>query len=221
MKIADFTEERKLIKRGVRSIAGLDEVGRGPLAGPVVACALVFDFKHKNFADFSAQIQWRDSKLHTPKRRVEILARLRDFTGVSFAVAIVAPRQIDQLNILVASWLAMRRAVEKLKNQPEFLLIDGRYTLENYPCNQKALVRGDQSVASIAAASIVAKVLRDQMMEKYHRRWPQYGFDRHKGYGTRQHLLAIKKYGPCPIHRLSFAPFRHNLKSPRYSKRIT
>lgn len=208
MKIANFSEERKLFRSGVGYICGLDEVGRGPLAGPVVACAAVFDLTHPEFKKIEREVEFRDSKLHTPKKRQQIFKILTNSAAFSWAVNFISEKQIDRLNIVQASMLAMKKAVGQLKIAPEFLLIDGRQTLENYPCSQKAIIKGDEKIASIAAASIVAKVLRDQEMEKHHQRWPQYGFARHKGYGTKKHLAAISQHGPCPIHRLSFAPFK-------------
>lgn len=212
MKIADFREEKKLLKKGIGRICGLDEVGRGPLAGPVVACAVVFDLAHPEFKKIEREIEFRDSKLHTSKKRQQIFKILTNSAALRWSVDFISEKQIDQINIVQASMLAMRKAVGKLKINPEFLLIDGRHTLENYPCSQKAVIKGDEKIASIAAASIIAKVLRDQEMEKYHQLWPQYGFDCHKGYGTGKHLAAISRHGPCPIHRLSFAPFSRTVR---------
>lgn len=208
MKLADFSAEKSLWSKGLSRVCGLDEVGRGPLAGPVVACALVFDFSHKDF-NLVKKKEFRDSKLFSPKQREKLFDFLTHCEAVKYGVSSVGEKAIDELNILQASQLAMRQALQQLSVLPELLLIDGRETLGNYPCNQKAVIKGDEKIASVAAASVIAKVLRDQKMREYHALYPQYGFDRHKGYGTRQHLAAIFKHGPCPVHRLSFAPLKH------------
>ncbi len=208
MKVADFFEEEKLLKRGAKNICGVDEVGRGPLAGPVAAAAVVFDFFHPGFKELKREVEFRDSKLFSAGQREKLFELLISSEALAWEVSFVAEEQIDRLNILQASILAMRLAVDGLKKRPDFILIDGRNTLHNYPAGQKAIVRGDEKVASIAAASIIAKVLRDRKMGEYHQLYPQYGFDKHKGYGTKQHLEAIEKYGFCPIHRRSFAPFK-------------
>ncbi len=207
MRVASFFEENKHWSRGLVWLCGLDEVGRGPLAGPVVACALVFDSRHKDFK-LIQKAEFRDSKLFSQKQREKLFDFLINSEAVKYSVSFVSERIIDKINILQASQLAMRQALQALKIVPDFLLIDGRDTLSGYPCSQKAIIKGDEKIASIAAASVVAKVLRDRKMQEYHERYPRYGFDRHKGYGTRQHLGAIVKHGPCPIHRMSFAPLK-------------
>lgn len=181
--------------RGFRVIAGLDEAGRGPLAGPVVAAAVVLPPKGK----------WTgvdDSKKLSPAQREKIFPLLLE-KALGVGVGIVEAQEIDRLNILQASLKAMQLAVEKLPLPPDFLLIDGIHSLR-LPLPQQTIPKGDQRCLSIAAASIVAKVTRDQLMTAYHDQYPQYNFARHKGYGTKEHLQAIRKYGCCPLHRQSF-----------------
>jgi ribonuclease HII len=178
-----------------RLIAGVDEAGRGPLAGPVVAAALVLG---------SDRPPWpfRDSKTLTERRRRQLYLWLME-NGVDVGIGIVKHDEIDRINILKASLLAMKKAVMRLRCKPEKLLIDGRFTTD-LPISQEAVVKGDLKVEVISAASIVAKVTRDRIMQAFHRKYPQYGFDRHKGYPTDAHKKAILKHGPSPIHRLTF-----------------
>ncbi len=181
--------------RGFRVIAGLDEAGRGPLAGPVVAAAVVLPQKGK----------WTgvdDSKKLSAGQREEIFPLLFE-KALGVGVGIVDAQEIDRLNILQASLKAMQLAVENLSLPPDFLLIDGIHSLR-LPLPQQTIPKGDQRCLSIAAASIVAKVTRDRLMTAYHDQYPQYNFARHKGYGTKEHLQAIRKYGCCPLHRQSF-----------------
>ena len=187
--------EAEVRTRGFRVIAGLDEAGRGPLAGPVVAAAVVLPPKGK----------WTgvdDSKKLTAGQREKIFPLLFE-KALGVGVGIVEAQEIDRLNILQASLKAMQLAVEKLPLPPDFLLIDGIHALR-VPLLQQTIPKGDQRCLSIAAASIVAKVTRDRLMTAYHDQYPQYNFARHKGYGTREHLQAIRKYGCCPLHRQSF-----------------
>ncbi len=187
--------EQKLWNSGLEFVAGVDEAGRGPLAGPVVAAAVIFPQDI-----FIAGIN--DSKKLSSSRREELLEIIQR-KALSFAVGIVDEKEIDRINILRATFKAMRMAIGSLSIHPEHLLIDGGPLPEKiYP--QTAIVKGDQKSFSIAAASIVAKVVRDRMMVKYDKEYPQYGFARHKGYGTKEHVNAIRKYGPCEIHRRSF-----------------
>jgi ribonuclease HII len=198
-----FKQEKQLLKKGYKFIAGIDEAGRGPLAGPVVAGAVVFrDFKLKKFKGL------RDSKQLTPLQREKFYKILTNNSLIDYGIGIVSEKIVDRVNILEASFLAMKKAVKNLKISPDFLLIDGRWTLKDYPVSQTAIANGDRYIFSIAAASIIAKVYRDRMLIKFHRRYPDYGFDRHKGYGTKFHLEMLKKYGPCQIHRQSFKPIK-------------
>jgi ribonuclease HII len=184
---------------GYRAIAGVDEAGRGPLAGPVVAAAVILPpgFRPEGI---------RDSKALSPAARKRAHSRITA-EAVSFAVAHSTPEEIEEVNILRASLLAMRRAVERLFPPPDFLYVDGTFPV---PCavSQETLVAGDSRCLSVMAASILAKVARDEMMEEFDRVYPGYGFSSHKGYPTREHLAALRNLGPCPIHRKTFRGVR-------------
>lgn len=187
--------EEGMRARGFRVIAGLDEAGRGPLAGPVVAAAVVLP-KRARLKGVD------DSKKLSAGQREEAFSLLNE-KARAVGVGIVEAHEIDRLNILQASLKAMQLAAENLTVRPDFLLIDGIYSL-SLPLAQQAIPKGDQRCLSIAAASIVAKVTRDRLMMAYHDQYPQYNFAQHKGYGTKEHLQAIRKYGCCPLHRQSF-----------------
>jgi ribonuclease HII len=189
--------EEEIQAQGFRVIAGLDEAGRGPLAGPVVAAAVVLA-PTKKMAGID------DSKKLSPKQREKIFSLILQ-QAAAVGIGVVDAREIDRLNILRASLKAMEQAVQNLPLSPDFLLIDGIHSL-TLPLAQRAIPKGDQRCQSIAAASIVAKVTRDRLMLAYHDEYPQYNFARHKGYGTREHLQAIRQYGCCPLHRQSFKP---------------
>lgn len=189
--------EKILWQQGLSRIAGVDEAGRGPLAGPVVAAAVIF-----HPGEFIDGVD--DSKKMTPQMRADLYPELIE-RCLSYGVGIVEVAQIDELNILQASMLAMRKAIAALTPPAEHVLIDGR-PLQDFPGPQTAIVKGDALSFTIGAASIIAKVVRDEIMRHYHRQFPQYGFDQHKGYGTLAHLEALKKLGPCEIHRRSFKP---------------
>lgn len=221
---------------GFKSVAGLDEVGRGPLAGPVMAAAVIFPrgYVHPDITD---------SKLLTPKKREALIPMIKE-SALAWGVGSAEPNEIDRINILQASLLAMGRAIQEMALNPDYLLIDGIHTIPHsylvpsetsdsqiskasrsslmskasskrritigVPC-QKTVKHGDRLCLSIAAASILAKVTRDQLMVEYDLRYPEYGFAGHKGYGCASHLRAIQKYGPSPIHRRSFRPVRESL----------
>jgi ribonuclease HII len=187
--------EKALWGRGVQLIAGVDEAGRGPLAGPVVAAAVIFPEDV-----FIAAVN--DSKKLTPQKRLELVPIIQK-ESIAFATGVVCEKTIDQINILQASFEAMRLALEQLSVSPQHVIVDGK-SIPHIPCRQTPIIHGDQKCFSIAAASIIAKVTRDQLMEVYDRMYPQYGFIKHKGYGTRQHIAALRKYGFSPIHRRSF-----------------
>ncbi len=191
----DLSIEKELWAKGLTAVAGLDEAGRGPLAGPVVAAAVVFP------AHMEPIVGIDDSKKLSPEQREKLSVLIRERS--LFAIAEVTAGQIDEVNILQASLLAMRLAAEKLSRKPEFLLIDGN---KKVPMDtpQRAIVKGDGKVLSIAAASILAKVHRDRLMGEFARQYPAYGFEGHKGYPTISHREAIKRHGPCPIHRKTF-----------------
>ena len=198
----NLDEEDKLKSQGYELIAGIDEVGRGALAGPVVASAVILPHP--------ASLPWfelvRDSKELNSRKR-ESLFDLINKEAVAVGIGIVPSQVIDSMNILKATKLAMMQAVEKLLKQPSFLLID-RVTLSQCPIPQRGITRGDKLCLSIACASIIAKVTRDRMMEELDQIYPGYGFAQHKGYGTRKHMSCLQKLGPSPIHRLYFAPVR-------------
>ena len=193
--------ERKLRKAGVESIAGIDEAGRGPLAGPVVAAAVVLPdgFRHKVLTD---------SKQLSAAVRDALYAELTaPGCGVLWAVSVAESDEIDRINILRATHQAMRRAFAALSTLPQHALIDG-LPVRPFPVPHTALVGGDGISLSIAAASILAKVTRDRIMREMDAIYPQYGFSQHKGYGTPEHLDRLRTHGPCPIHRRSFLPVR-------------
>ena len=185
-----------------RLIAGVDEAGRGPLAGPVVAAAVILD-PTVRIAGLG------DSKQLSARRRAELDLEIRE-RAIGCAVARVDVEVIDAINILQATMQAMREAVDRLDPKPEEVLVDGN-RCPVLPCPVRAVVKGDSSVAAISAASILAKVARDREMIEMDRRYPEYGFARHKGYGTRAHRDALARFGPSPIHRLSFAPVRSTI----------
>ena len=193
--MSHFHYESDARRAGYFLIAGIDEAGRGPLAGPVIAAAVILPE--------NVRLEGvRDSKKMTPRAREEAFFRIEQL-AVSVSVAVVSPREIEQINILQAARKSMKQAVLHLDPLPDFLLIDGTAYLD-VPIQQSCIVRGDQQCLSISAASVLAKVYRDRMMCSYHELYPQYGFSSNKGYGTRQHLAAITRYGPCSIHRVTF-----------------
>jgi ribonuclease HII len=196
-------EEQRAWKSGYNLVGGMDEAGRGPLAGPVVAACVAIGPASK--CPNALLKRLKDSKMLTPRRREEIFNEIiAVFNNIGIGIA--DHSAVDRLNVLGATWLAMRRAVRALPKAPDYILVDGLFTVPRIKVKQKAIVHGDRQVATIAAASIVAKVTRDRIMERLHKRYPVYNFQRHKGYGTKEHLAMLKKYGPCPIHRLTFAP---------------
>ena len=185
-------------------VAGVDEVGRGPLAGDVVAAAVILTDSPPEGVT--------DSKMLAPERREALAERIRD-EAVSWALGRATVAEIDELNILQASLLAMRRAVEALPIQPSLVLVDGN-RLPKWPYEARAIVKGDLTEPSIGAASILAKVQRDAEMLALHEHYPAYGFDRHKGYPTKAHLAALTSIGVSPVHRRSFGPVRRLLADP-------
>lgn len=184
-------------------MAGVDEAGRGPLAGPVVAAAVILD-------DQNPIRGLNDSKKLTAKRREALFDEIRA-RSLCCAIAEASVQEIDQLNILQATLLAMKRAVEALRLPPKLVLVDGN-RLPPLAVRAEAVVKGDSLVPAISAASILAKVHRDRLCAEMHQRHPAYGFDRHKGYGTAQHLAALQAHGPTDCHRMSFAPVARSLR---------
>lgn len=204
----NFVYENNLRSSGYTAIAGIDEAGRGPLAGPVVAAAVVFNFK--TIPDELAAV--KDSKKLSAKKRTELFSVIIRHAA-AFSLGICDHTVIDRVNILQATFLAMKKAYAALSVTPDILLVDGNRTLPRHTGEQRAIIDGDNDIFSIAAASILAKVARDRLMEQAHQRWPQYGFSQHKGYGTKMHLEALQRYGPCEIHRRSFGPIKNILNS--------
>lgn len=195
--------EEEAFREGYQLIAGLDEAGRGPLAGPVVAAACILPkgalIAHVN-----------DSKKLIPKIRERLFARLTADASIIYAIGIIEADEIDRLNIYQATIRAMWKAIDGLSSYPDLLFVDGMgLPHPHLPCRK--IIKGDHLSQSIAAASIIAKETRDRLMRDYHQLWPQYGFDQHKGYGTAKHLEALGCYGPCPIHRRSFDPIKECL----------
>ena len=180
-------------KEGYKIIAGVDEAGRGPLAGPVVAVAVILN-RDTDIEGLD------DSKKLSPKKREELYPKIKK---MPHGVAVVGPEVIDEINILQATRLAMKQAVGSLLITPNIILIDGNQKIDSL-IKQWAIVKGDAKSCSIAAASVLAKVSRDRIMERYHHQYPQYEFSKHKGYGTKKHRDLIAEHGPCPIHRKTF-----------------
>ena len=232
MQLPTKSLERKSFNSGYDFVIGIDEVGMGCLAGPVVVCAVLFDKKfflkqHKNLAGV------RDSKLLSAKQRETFAEKLLKIPELKFQVSYCFPKTIDRLNIYQASRVAMKRAVLRLVNpksqilnskqiqnskqsnskradshghHASVVLVDGPRKINGLKLDQIPITKGDRRVFSIACASIIAKVFRDKMMTRYAKRYPDYGFDRHKGYGTKRHLVQLATHGPSKIHRNSFAP---------------
>ena len=189
--------ERALLAKGVQYIAGVDEVGRGPLAGPVVCAAVIMPLD-----DESIIVGVDDSKKLSAKKRGTLAEEIKK-RALAYTIVEVSEKEIDEINILEATKLGMKKALETLEIAPQSVLTDGNMTL-NIDFPQKSVIGGDALCYSIGAASIIAKVYRDKMMDEYAKEYPQYAFDSNKGYGTAAHIQAIKEYGLCPIHRRTF-----------------
>jgi len=202
-----LSNERELWQQGLRAVAGVDEAGCGPLAGPVVAAAVVFPCSW--LADgLCPQLRGlNDSKQLSEQERQRFYGRIISHPDIRYALATVDAETIDRVNIRQAAWQAMHKALDQLDPRAEHVLVDG-LRIKWLPYEQTAIAGGDAKSYSIAAASVLAKVTRDRLMANYDRQFPGYGFAVHKGYPTPQHCAAIKELGPCPIHRRSFAPFR-------------
>lgn len=196
-------EQRTLNWDTAGLMAGVDEAGRGPLAGPVVAAAVILD-------DLQPIAGLNDSKKLSAKRRERLFDEIRA-RALCFSIAEATVQEIDQFNILQATMLAMKRAVEGLRLKPQMVLVDGN-RLPTLDILAEAIVQGDALVPAISAASILAKVHRDRLCEEMHGRYPVYGFDQHKGYGTAQHLAALQVHGPADCHRMTFAPVARSVR---------
>ncbi|MBO5837669.1 MAG: ribonuclease HII [Oscillospiraceae bacterium] len=187
--------EEKYFAQNIQIVCGVDEAGRGPLAGPVCAAAVILP-PHVEIPGLN------DSKKLTDKRRRELAPIIKE-CAIAYGIAFADEKEIDEINILQATFLAMERAVSQLAVKPEILLIDGNRE-RDFHIPVETIIKGDSRSASIAAASILAKVTRDDYLLEMAQQYPEYGFDIHKGYGTKAHYTAIEKYGPCPIHRMTF-----------------
>ncbi|MBQ2940821.1 MAG: ribonuclease HII [Clostridia bacterium] len=188
--------EKAFYDRGYKVIAGVDEAGRGPLAGDVYAAAVIF-------RPGTIIEGLNDSKKISPKKRDMLFDEIKE-KAVSYAVGVATVAEIEELDILNATFLAMRRAIESLSVKPDFVMVDGNQHIRKLEIENEPVIKGDSLSMSIAAASILAKVSRDRYMEKMAKKYPEYEFEGHKGYGTKRHSELIKEFGPCPIHRLSF-----------------
>lgn len=193
-----YEYQRIAFAEGYRLVAGIDEAGRGPLAGPVTAAAAVLPLEIE-LPDLN------DSKQLSERQRERLFELLTSSPDVSWAIADIPPRRIDEVNILNATHECMRLAAAELTNAPELIFVDGN-PVQGFGCPAVNIVKGDAKCAAISAASILAKVHRDRLMVSYDAEYPGYGFAKHKGYGTAEHLAAINELGPCPIHRMTFAP---------------
>ena len=208
MKLPHKTLEKNLFNSSYRYVFGVDEVGIGCLAGPVVVCAVAmtnhFHNKHHR------KLRWlRESKLLLPHQREKFAAELLREKDLVYAVSSVSPKTIDKINIYQASRLGMKNAIKKLKpsfNLKTIVLVDGKTKIKGIDYEQMPIVKGDRKIFVIACASIIAKVHRDRIMVRYAKKFPGYGFEKHKGYGTKEHLMALGSLGPCSIHRKSFTP---------------
>ncbi len=205
----DLETEQNIFATGFNLIAGIDEAGRGPLAGPVVAACVVIGPDFKIDSDELKLVA--DSKKLSAKRREQLFSIIKNKV-LAVEIGVVNNRVIDKINILQGTFLAMRQAVGCLKITPDYILVDGNMKVPGLKQAQSAIIDGDAKVFAIAAASIIAKVSRDWLMAEADKKYPEYEFAGHKGYGTKRHLEKIKEFGPCPIHRLSFAPFKQKEK---------
>lgn len=225
-EIPKLDYEQKFWSQGYDFVIGVDEAGRGPLAGPVVASAVLLLKQKSKFTNPALQgdlenfnellkLDVKDSKKLSAKKREKIFEELKKSEFIKYGVGIVDEKTIDKINILQASLLAMKKALESLYKGPtfvnhvnyegrSFVIVDGREVVPDISMSQKAIIGGDGKVFSIAAASIIAKVTRDKIMEEYDKKYPEYLFAKHKGYGTKLHFEMIKKFGSCPIHRNTF-----------------
>lgn len=198
-------QEKQIFKKGFKTIAGIDEVGRGCLAGPVAAASVVIKKPINGLKNV------RDSKALTEKQREEIFEKAKNHPNIEWAVSYVQPKIIDKININKATILAWKKCLEKLKQKPDFLFLDGNQEAAGLKIPQQAVIKGDQKIFVLSLASIMAKVSRDRLMKKMDKKYPQYQLSAHKGYGTKMHFEKLKKHKPANIHRCSFSPVFANL----------
>ncbi len=205
MKFPTYKHETQKLSEGFRFVAGCDEVGIAPLAGPVVAATVILDpitiGKQRSKSKWWYRV--RDSKTTNEKERDELVNFVKDHC-IDFGVGIVSHETIDEINIHQAAMLGMKKSVESMKHQPDFLFLDGIHKVKNLNMTQETVIAGDEKILSISAASIVAKVARDKILSGLHELYPEYGFVKHKGYPTKFHREALMKYGATPVHRTSF-----------------
>jgi ribonuclease HII len=215
-KYPGFLEEKKIWRKGYEIVVGLDEVGRGPIAGPVIAAAVAL--KKKNVAADLKKLSVDDSKKLSREKREVIYSKLINHADIYWGIGRVSNKIIDKNNILEASKMAMVKALKQLEKKNKvkgsFLVLDGNFTIDSC-LPQRPIIKGDEKVFSCAAASIIAKVFRDRIMRNYSRQYPLYGFEKHKGYGTKFHLKMLRKYKPCEIHRKSFKPVSRIIEKKR------
>lgn len=197
--------EKEAWNAGLFFVAGVDEAGRGPLAGPVVAAAVAFEGEPLENGGAEAFSGLTDSKALTEKRRVSFFEQLQACPFAKIGCSVIGPGEIDAINILQATWKAMADSLSQIRQTPDLALVDGN-PVRGLPCPSKNIIKGDAKSLSIAAASIIAKVTRDRLMVDLDAQFPEYGFAKHKGYGTREHLDAIRCHGPAPCHRKTFRP---------------
>lgn len=214
MKFPTYKHETQKHAEGFILIAGCDEVGIAPLAGPVVAATVILD--PDSIGKQRSKSKWwyrvRDSKMTNEKERAQLANFIKDHT-LDFGIGVVSHETIDEINIHQAGLLAMQKSVENLKQQPDYLFLDGLKKIKRFDFDQEAVVDGDVKILSISAASIIAKVARDEILKNLDGQFPEYGFVKHKGYGTREHRIALKKFGVTPVHRISFTFVQQVLKS--------
>jgi ribonuclease HII len=209
-----FLFDRRVRKKGYSKIAGVDEAGRGPLAGPVVAASCII--KEEMFFEGV-----NDSKLLTPEKRDSLFDTLSNHPTVLYGIGIVDVETIDEINILQATLLAMKKALAQLPESPDYILVDGNVALTFKSIPVQTQVKGDQSSQSVAAASILAKVTRDRIMREYHSKYPHFRFDKHKGYATSEHLELLSKYGPISgLHRKTFEPIKSYFEQMAHSSSL-
>ncbi|MFH1837981.1 MAG: ribonuclease HII [Candidatus Kuenenbacteria bacterium] len=206
MNYPNWQEEKKLLKQNFKFIAGVDEVGRGAWAGPIVAATVIFDQK---FIDNNQRLIYNnfeinDSKKLTPLKREKLFEFIIQ-NALAWQTAMISEKIIDQIGITKANILVIKKAIEKLPIKSDYILVDAVKLLD-YSIPSKSIIKGDQKVYSISAASILAKVVRDRLLIQLHKKYPEYGFDQHKGYGTKKHYNFLRQYGPCEIHRKSYKP---------------
>lgn len=214
MRFPTYKHETQKFAEGYKLIAGCDEVGIAPLAGPVVSATVILD--PSSIGRQRSKSKWwyrvRDSKTVNEKERSELVSFIKDYC-LDFGVGIVSHETIDEINIHQAAMLAMQKSVEQLRHEPDYLFLDGIHKIKRFGFAQEPIVNGDVKVLSISAASILAKVTRDKILSELHEQFPKYGFVKHKGYGTKEHKIALRKYGVTPAHRTSFTFVQQVLRS--------